>query len=359
MLRAKGSTVSLLLIDMDMPNGAGGNLSQVIEHDNQINCRQLFISGLSIDGSYTSHGTWLSKPLIQSELYNAIIGQDEMLQVGVTSRHHSKRQYDFKHYRILLAEDNLVNQQVAEALLEKTNVTLDIVDNGLKCLHAVQQDDYDLVLMDIQMPEMDGYTATQRIRALGGRFQQLPIIATTANAFSSNRQESMHAGMNAHITKPLNPKVLYETIDEWLPSKPNHAAESEPEPKEDDKETEIDNNSDVPHLSAIDIDATLERLQLPWEVYHNILKTFHQSYTGFCDDLINALQQSDLHTGMKLAHTLKGSSSNLGALSIASLAKQIEQACKDEQQQEATALQEALCEQLTQLLEEIDALKSD
>ena len=356
MLRSNNNTVSLLIIDMDMPNGAGGNLSQMIELDSQINCRQLFLSGLSIDSSFTTHGAWLSKPLIQSELYNAIIIQDEMLHIGASPRHHGKQQYNFANFRILLAEDNLVNQQVAEALLEKTGVTLDMVDNGLKCLHAVQQKDYDLVLMDIQMPEMDGYTATQRIRALGGRFQQLPIIATTANAFSSNRQESINIGMNAHITKPLNPKVLYETIAEWLPSKP-----SQQTPKALEKETEIErgNTNSPPHISAIDINATMERLQLSWEVYSNILQTFARSYTNFCDELKEALKQSDLQTGIKLAHTLKGSSSNLGAHEIALLAKKIEQACKDEKPQEAIETQAILDPQLTQLLKDIETLKSN
>ena len=125
---------------------------------------------------------------------------------------------DLKGMRVLLAEDNEINQLIAEELLLAKNVQVDIVDNGLRALHALSRRDYDLVLMDIQMPEMDGLTATEKIRD-NPKFDNLPVIALTAHAQESDREESLRRGMTEHLTKPINPGELYETLKRWAPGR--------------------------------------------------------------------------------------------------------------------------------------------
>ncbi len=120
----------------------------------------------------------------------------------------------------LLVEDNLINQLIAEELLKNAGFTLDVVNNGQEALDILEQNSYDLVLMDIQMPIMDGLTATRKIREIP-KFAKLPIIAMSAHAMSGDKEKSIEHGMNDHITKPISPSVLYNTLDYWLNKKEN------------------------------------------------------------------------------------------------------------------------------------------
>ena len=115
---------------------------------------------------------------------------------------------------VLLAEDNEINQMIAIELLSVKGVTVDAVANGLEVLEALEKGCYDLVLMDIQMPEMDGLTATGKIRA-NPRYKDLPIIAMTAHAMVGDREASLDGGMNDHVTKPIDPDLLYAALKRW------------------------------------------------------------------------------------------------------------------------------------------------
>jgi CheY-like chemotaxis protein len=140
------------------------------------------------------------------DAWHAVAGQAESL---LRERHAG--------CRVLLAEDNPVNQEVASAMLEVVGLTVDVVGDGAKAVAAVLARDYDLVLMDMQMPLMDGLTATRAIRASGVRgVDRLPIIAMTANAFSEDRQSCLAAGMDDHVAKPVHADALYATLLRWL-----------------------------------------------------------------------------------------------------------------------------------------------
>ena len=117
--------------------------------------------------------------------------------------------------KILVVEDNRPNQLVARALLEKEGYAVDIVDDGAKGVEAVTNGEYDVVLMDIQMPRMDGMKATQHIRSLENEKNQIPIIAVTANAMVGDRDTYIEAGMNDYITKPIKSKLLFDAIERW------------------------------------------------------------------------------------------------------------------------------------------------
>ncbi len=126
---------------------------------------------------------------------------------------------EFAGARVLLAEDNEVNQLVASRILKNAGLVVEIAFNGLEAIEMLQKNQYDLVLMDIQMPEMDGITATKKIRAMP-RFKNLPILAMTAHAMSGDRELSLKAGMNDHINKPINLKELFSSLAKWLRRKP-------------------------------------------------------------------------------------------------------------------------------------------
>ena len=162
----------------------------------------------------------LAKPISPSGLYNAILGafglKDGRRRAESGRDDSSNLVSEIKGAKILLAEDNEVNQLVARKIMEKAGLVVKIANNGLEALDMIAAEDFDLVLMDIQMPEMDGLEATRRLRE-DPRFTSLPVVAMTAHAMSGDREMSLEAGMNDHITKPINLPELFSTLAKWVP----------------------------------------------------------------------------------------------------------------------------------------------
>ena len=129
---------------------------------------------------------------------------------------HTLKEFERNRHKILVVEDNVVNQKVAARLLEKEGYRCDVVANGLEALEALGRIRYDLVLMDCQMPEMDGFEATRHIRKSEGDGRRTPIIAMTANAFQGDRDRCLAAGMDDYISKPVQKKLLYQLLDNYL-----------------------------------------------------------------------------------------------------------------------------------------------
>ena len=171
------------------------------------------------DGMTISSANVLHRPLTPQNVYACmtnIFGCD----LGLANQFKEQRREEeliskFRGSRILLVEDNEINQMVAEEILTQAGMNVTIADNGAEALDILHEQPFDLVLMDIQMPEMDGLTATRHLRA-DPQFADLPIIAMTAHAMSDDRQKSLDTGMNAHITKPINSMELFGVISEWL-----------------------------------------------------------------------------------------------------------------------------------------------
>ncbi|WP_374401318.1 PAS domain S-box protein [Niveibacterium sp.] len=225
--------------------------------------------------------------------------------------------------RILLVEDNDLNQQVASELLRDAGFVVDIADDGAIALDCLTRSPYDLVLMDMQMPVMDGVTATREIRA-NERYAAMPIVAMTANAMQADRERCLEAGMNDHLAKPIEPDALWATLIKWIAPRDqsNPAAEEAPTPQP----AEEVNALPLPVIEGLDCEAGLRRTLGKRPLYFNMLRKFIKGQTSSCDELRAALDAADHDTAERIAHTTKGVAGNIGATSIQALAAELEAA---------------------------------
>jgi signal transduction histidine kinase/CheY-like chemotaxis protein/ABC-type amino acid transport substrate-binding protein len=229
----------------------------------------------------------------------------------------------FKKTKILLAEDNMINKQVAEELLRIVNLEISHVRNGQECVEAVQNGDYELILMDIQMPVMDGFEATKRIRS-EKRFKDLPIIAMTAQAFASEKRESFAAGMNAHVTKPIDPQDLYETLSKYISIEEMVEDESS-SAKASDTAVELNGKS---HL--LDVSSGVKRLRGNRLLYEEIVEDFYQNYEDFLDDLNRDFENQNTSDACTKLHQLKGAAGNIGAGKLFQISSELETCLKNQ-----------------------------
>jgi CheY-like chemotaxis protein/HPt (histidine-containing phosphotransfer) domain-containing protein len=217
--------------------------------------------------------------------------------------------------RLLLAEDNITNQKVALKILEKAGYRAETVNNGLEVLAALEKNPYDLILMDVQMPEMDGFEATGAIRRKekGGH---TPIVAMTAHAMKGDRERCLGAGMDDYISKPIQPKELIEVIERQL--KGARPAETEMAPSEQAKEPEV-----------FDRKILLERLDGDEEIFKEIIATFLEDAPNQIDKLKKALQEGDAKRVERQGHLLKGAALNIGGNGLQNAARELEVAGKE------------------------------
>ena len=198
---------------------------------------------------------------------------------------------------ILLVEDNEINQQVASELLEQARFHVEIANHGQEAIDKLEPGRYDCVLMDVQMPVMDGYTATRKIRE-DGRFEGLPILAMTANATVDDRERCRAAGMNDHVAKPIRPQLLYEALLKWI----EHGERDLPGP-EDSTDEGGEQDVSVPDLPGIDTEAGLARVGGNVRSYMKLLAKFADNQANVIDDIQEAIDDGDAELSVRLAHT--------------------------------------------------------
>jgi CheY-like chemotaxis protein/HPt (histidine-containing phosphotransfer) domain-containing protein len=203
-----------------------------------------------------------------------------------------------------------------------------LAENGQQALDILKPNPskFDCVLMDCQMPVMDGYTATRELRKLP-EFANLPIIAMTANAMIGDKEKVLEAGMWDHISKPLNVKVMLETIAKHMPS----SSSAQKNPTHDPLNPPAASTATEPFagLVGIDIASGLASTMNNQALYMRMLEMFYQSQSDFGQQFVNACADPDSSAPMRLAHTLKGSAGNIGAKAVQQVADLLEQACKD------------------------------
>ncbi|MEO5332733.1 MAG: response regulator [Magnetococcus sp. YQC-5] len=226
---------------------------------------------------------------------------------------------------VLVVEDNPINRQVIRELLERVGVTVEEADHGGIALRMLQTARYDVVLMDLQMPEMDGLTATRVIRS-NARFKDLPIIAMTAHAMEEDRQKCLSVGMNDHVGKPINLHDFYKTLAKWVtvelasaPAAPIHAVEN--------------NTIPLPDLPGVDTADGLERLAGNRSLYEKLLRQMVEDHSQDAERIAHALANSDYLLAERLTHTLKSIAGQLGAHALHKAARNLEESIAQQNDQ--------------------------
>ena len=222
--------------------------------------------------------------------------------------------------RVLVVEDIAINRTIAIALLQRVGLSVAVAANGQEALDQLAREPFALVLMDIQMPVMDGLTATRMLRA-DPRWRTLPVIAMTAHATSEDQQQTAAAGMNAHLTKPILPKVLYATLSQWLPP----IASGLPVATEEVGRGPVPALDDWPALPGIDRQAGLELHMNRPEFYLKSLHAFRQDFAGSDDRINAALTAGERIEARRLAHSVKSVAASLGAGALSDCARRCEQ----------------------------------
>jgi two-component system sensor histidine kinase/response regulator len=273
---------------------------------------------------------FLLKPVSQSMLFDAIMtafGKEVSEREHATQRRAGARKDlgKIRGARVLLAEDNEINQQVAQEMLEKAGLQVTIANDGEEAVKRVKAEIYDAVLMDLQMPVMGGFEATREIRK-DGRFKDLPIIAMTAHAMAGDREKSLEAGMNDHLTKPIDPDELFSALATWI----GPSARDIPEERRDlgipaEKAEDL-----LPsELPGIDLSSGLSRVGGNQRLYVKLLSKFRRGHQDAAQEIGAAFRSGDMDTAGRLAHTAKGVSGNLGAEGLYLVAAELEKAIKE------------------------------
>ncbi len=234
--------------------------------------------------------------------------------------------------RILLVEDNKTNQQVATGLLEGRGFKVTVAGSGKTAITRVNENNrFDAILMDIQMPVMDGYEVTRRLRK-DDRFKSLPIIAMTAYAMEEDKKKCIAAGMNEHLSKPIDPRSLFAALTRWIPPL-EHPVLS---PKKLDK---IDADIKLPlHLPGLNIKSGLDKIggsiDGKKQLYKDVLKDFYSTYSDFSDTMTTAYTNGKIDTVKEMIHTIIGVSGNIGADELHGISKEMNECLKNEQPDE-------------------------
>ncbi len=273
---------------------------------------------------------FLIKPVSNSILFDTIMGVMGQ-EVKKTARKDRRTGFDseslkpIRGARILLVEDNEINQQVASELLEKAGLIVAVANNGREGVRAAAQGEYDVVLMDIQMPEMDGLEATRQIRAIGkADVAALPIIAMTANAMAGDRERSLDAGMNDHVTKPIDPDELFSALLRWI--KPGEREVPVGFVEHQGAQERQESRESVPEIPGIDSESGIGRVGGNARLYRELLGKFVRDYAQAHQDVIDALGRNDRELAQRIAHTVKGTSGNIGASDLSTAAAAVESA---------------------------------
>ena len=232
---------------------------------------------------------------------------------------------DVASLRILLAEDNEINQRVALTILKKWGHRVDTVRNGNAAIDAIRQHSYDLVLMDIQMPEMDGMEATQAIRQLDGDAASVPILAMTANAMQGDRERFLAAGMDDYIAKPIDRDTLFEVLQRYASPSPAPAV-----PKHDDAKLKPE---DVTPLIGHEV-LTYLLNELSRDTVVELIDEYMLHSSDLLSQALTATEEEDIETVEYAIHTLKGMSGALGALRLAQACQDILDSCQNQQAEE-------------------------
>jgi signal transduction histidine kinase/CheY-like chemotaxis protein/HPt (histidine-containing phosphotransfer) domain-containing protein/predicted hydrocarbon binding protein len=365
----KDKLFDLVLLDMHMPEMDGEETLRAIYGDPEIkDVAVIILTSIGERGDVARLGAlgcagYLTKPVKQSQLFDTIItvlsqkkAETKEKPTPMVTRHTIAEQKRQK-VRILVAEDNPMNQKLAVTFLKKAGYRVDAVEDGRMVIESLRRTAYDLILMDVQMPEMDGFEATKIIREMEGEAKHTPIIAMTAHAMKGDRERCLQAGMDGYISKPITTQELFDTINKWTksqdsekdlspytlhlsPSKGEKDIHSEPAGSEftvqkphhpegstlptPTERSRSEQSRGIEPVKPIDLETALNRFGGDKEFFKEMVGEFLGYVPKQLEKLTEAVERGDAKVVEREAHSLKGAAGNLGAKPIADLASQLE-----------------------------------
>ena len=340
--RAKdtGDPFAAVILDMQMPGMDGEDLARAIKSDDAL-AHTILVMMTSIgqrgDARHMEElgfAGYLVKPARQSDLFDCLAtvlaGAAAAQPVRPIVTRHVIREMHRGALRILLAEDNITNQQVALGILRKLGLQADAVTNGAEAIDALESIAYDLVLMDVQMPKMDGLEATAHIRDPQSAVvnHSIPIVAMTAHAMEGDRERCLEAGMNDYVTKPVSPQALAEALARWLPG------EDTARPTEQSAEPAAAQEAETP---VFDRSGMLARLMDDEDLARAVVGGFLEDMPRQIDSLRSYLDAGDAEGAVRQAHTIKGASANVGGERLRAAAFEMEKSARAGNLEEVTS----------------------
>jgi len=331
-----GDPFQVAILDMQMPDMDGATLARTIKADEKLkDTRLVLYSSLGQRGDAKlmqeiGFAAYLIKPARHGEIIDCLsavlAGTDVAEQAQSIVTYHTIREMRRGAVRILLAEDNITNQQVAVGILKKLGLRADAVANGAEAVKALETLPYDLVLMDMQMPEMDGIEATREIRnpQSAVRNHQIPIIAMTAHALHGDREKCIEAGMNDYLTKPIFPQALADALEKWLPRETKVSGlQALGDAK--DRTSVTAREQEIP---VFDKAGMMVRLMDDEDLARTVVGGFLEDIPRQIEVLKGCLEAGDAPRAERQAHSIKGASANVGGAALSAVAFEMEKAGK-------------------------------
>ena len=336
-----GCPFDLVILDMQMPDMDGLEVAQKIKADAVIaDVKMIMLTSIGLHGDVSQEtqqsgiAAYLTKPVRKSDLHSSllmIIGKEKGdIQLHLSRKHFITKDVRKLKMSVLVAEDNPINQEVIIFMLQKIGCDVDIATNGQEALEAVTENLYDIILMDCQMPKMDGYEATAAIRNLEEQEdlrQKTPIIALTANALEGDREKCLTAGMDDYISKPCKIEEIQTMLETWCDGPPSVGTKHQFSEKNADEKVKT-----AEHSSLIEQGVLNALRDLQMEGQPDILERIITAYCKSSDLLVAGLREAfnmdDLTALQNSAHSLKSGSANVGALNLSELSKELEIGCR-------------------------------
>ena len=334
--RDAGDPFQVAILDMQMPGMDGAALGRAIKADEKLKDTRLVMMtslGQRGDAKRTQEigfAAYLTKPVRQSDLLGCLAALLSGQAVGQPARpivtRHSIREMRRGAVRILLAEDNISNQEVAVGILKKLGLRVESVANGAEAVKALETIPYDLVLMDVQMPEMDGLEATRQIRNLQSavRNHQIPVIAMTVHAMQGDREKYIEAGMNDYVSKPASAQALADVLDKWLPKEPAATTGRITGKPEEAAAVSVEE----PDTQVFDKAGMMARLMGYEDLARRVVGRFLEDIPRQIEVLRGYLEAGDVASSGRQAHSIKGASANVGGEALREVAFEMEKAAR-------------------------------
>ena len=336
MFRANPDSFDLVMTDQTMPKISGMAMAQEMMRirpdtpiilctgfSSTVNAEEVKVAGIR---------KFILKPMIKNEIAASI---HEILKTSPLTGDISIPDAPYEQFtgvRALVADDQDFNQELITELLLQVGIEADIAINGREAVKMVRARDYDIVLMDILMPVMDGLEAAREIRNLEGKgIEILPILALSGHAALSDRKKSLAAGMNDHLTKPIDAILLHRALRQWLPQE-KYAAVAEDDP----------DTVPIPLVPGLDVEAALKRLRGNRHLYRKLLDSYIPGYGETSAMLLQEVQAGKWEDALRRVHSIKGVAGTLGSTILADAARKLEKTFRTERSCESAVLRKPL-----------------